>query len=235
MKYWLSLAGNPSNQSKNLQPSAAGPFLRRCLLLMKNIIVFFSLLLFAEFSSADSWGFPKEILRDEFLFGEVKLARVRDSTQNQAFPHYEIQIYRGASLEATIKGVSFEFVFADPKNHFFVGLSNSGLPGTALVFFNASGKILRLIEHRNFRPKYCRKSVTLLREWVHPEDPDLRFHKMKFEGYPHDVTVISFLACNGQRVTMRNAILEGMRSWIKETDEFKQENQDLYQVPSDFE
>src|SRR5688572_33508631 len=92
---------------------------------------------------ADSWRYPKELIKKEFEFGESKLVLEIDGTKSQAWPPHTLSIYAGDQLLAKYKNVGFDKVYASNDNKFFVGVSNSGIPGTAFVVFDAQGNLLR--------------------------------------------------------------------------------------------
>jgi hypothetical protein len=125
---------------------------------------------------ADSWSFPKKLIKKEFEFGDTKLVLEIDGTKNQGYPPHTLSIYSGDELVAKCQNIGFEKIYASDDNKFFVGVSNSGIPGTAFVIFDADGKLLREEKHR-FLPRelYTARSITLVRAWFDEENPDVKF------------------------------------------------------------
>jgi len=67
---------------------------------------------------------------------------------------------------AQYKNVGFEEVFASPDNEYFLGVSNSGIPGTAFVIFNKKGNLIREEKHGFMAMSiYTEMSITLHRTW----------------------------------------------------------------------
>lgn len=93
------------------------------------------------------------------------------------YPPHTLSIYAGDELLAKYKNVGFEKVYASKDNMFFVGVSNSGIPGTAFVIFDAQGNLLRELKHP-FLPHamYTSRSVTIMRVWYDGEDPEVEFN-----------------------------------------------------------
>lgn len=144
---------------------------------MKCVLsVFLVLVCSAAMLSADSWAFPKELAKKEFTFGESKFVLEVDGTRNQGFPPHTLSIYAGDRLLAKYQNVGFQKVYGSKDNKFFVGVSNSGIPGTAFVVFDAEGNLLREEKHR-FLPHalYTAQSVTLMRVWFDEKSPDVEF------------------------------------------------------------
>jgi hypothetical protein len=125
---------------------------------------------------ADSWMFPKKLIKNEHTFGDSKIVLEVDGTKDQGFPPHTLSIFTGDQLLAKYKNVGFEKVYSSMDNRFFVGVSNRGIPGTAFVVFDADGNLLREEKHR-FLPYelYTSQSVTLVREWYDEKNPDVEF------------------------------------------------------------
>jgi len=130
----------------------------------------------AATASADSWIFPKKLVTKNSEFGESKLVLEIDGTKDQAFPPHTLSVYGGGQLLAKYRNVGFHKVYASKDNKYFVGLSNSAIPGTAFVVFDAAGNLLREEKH-DFLPHamYTFRSITVLRVWFHEKNPDVEF------------------------------------------------------------
>lgn len=131
---------------------------------------------FTSFTFGDSWFFaPKKVTKNS-KFGDSKIVLEIDGTKDQQFPPHTLSIYRHGELVAKYPNVGFDQIFASPDNRFFVGLSNSGIPGTAFVVFDANGNLLREEKHR-FLPAaiYTRRSLTIDRTWFDSDNPEVEF------------------------------------------------------------
>ena len=139
-------------------------------------------------SYADSWEFEASVEEQEFVFGSTRVVRVVDSRLNQQHPDFRVDVYTNGELVGRFGGVHFEHIAASEDNQLFVGVSNRGLPGTAIIVFQASGALRALVNHntRVERLFYCEQSVTLQRVWFDPENPALRIHSGNY-GYELEV------------------------------------------------
>lgn len=125
---------------------------------------------------ADSWAFPKKLMKKEFEFGESKIVVEIDGRKSQGFPPHTLYIYAKGQLQAQYKNVAFDKVYTSEDNQFFVGASNTGIPGTAFVVFDAKGNLLREVKHRFVPPgMYTSQSITLIRRWFDEADPNVQF------------------------------------------------------------
>jgi hypothetical protein len=200
------------------------------------VIFSFAALFVCPATEADQWYFEKEVVEDSFEFGETTIVRTRDSTTNQLWPEYSIAIYQGDELMAKYKGVSFEFIFASEDNTDFIGLSNSGLPGTAFVWFRSSGTLNILMNHGHFEPDYCAKSVTINRHWLDRKNPDLRFEYETVDwGDGHVEKVIeqiSFIDCRGDRVNWASVYFEGIIRLAEQYQQMRLGTESVPEAPS---
>ena len=130
----------------------------------------------AATARADSWVFPKELIRKEFKFGGSRLVLEVDGTKDRGSPPHTLSIHAGDQLLARYRNVAFDRVYASKDNKFFLGVSNGGIPGTAFVVLDAEGNLLREEKHR-FLPHalYTSQSVTLVRVWFDEKDPGVEF------------------------------------------------------------
>jgi hypothetical protein len=191
---------------------------------MRIFQLLLSFLLLICFSSyADSWSFKKERKETEFVFGDTKIIKVVDTTNNSQYPDFQVLIYYKGELEAKYRGISFEFIYADKDNSTFVGLSNSGLPGNAVVVFGAQGHLDNVLYHERFVPEYCMRSVTVSKVWVDETDPKVEFSYAKIgEDYEY-IDEITFIDCNEKRVSLQHSYIKGIESKVKEFKKHQKE------------
>ena len=162
---------------------------------MKNILLLFLIVISID-AIADTWKFPKEVTSHEYDFGDVKVVTKRDGTKNQIMPVYTVEIYREGNLQALYKGISFDHVAADKQNAVFVGISNRGLPGTAIVIFDGFGNLKLLRNHNKKLFEYCSWSTTIDRTWYDYKNPDLKVI-YNDAGIP---TTIQVNSCKGKAI-----------------------------------
>lgn len=147
---------------------------------------------------ADSWRFPATVRSEVETHGDVTIRRIRDARKNQHFPDYTIEISRGQDLLARISGVSYEKLFAAPDNSFFVGLSNDGLPGTAVIVFDREGRLRLEVKHDFALFDYCEHSITRVRRWFDEENLAVSFKKdPRWGGY-----TVTLRTCRGKEVDL---------------------------------
>ena len=126
---------------------------------------------------ADSWSFETGISETEYKFGNVTIKRVIDATNNQRYPRFSVAIYKNEELKALYAGVSFEDIGASDDNGSFIGISNDGLPGTAIIIFNREGELILHVPH-NFSAlplNYCSETITRQRQWYDQDTPNISF------------------------------------------------------------
>ncbi len=124
----------------------------------------------------DSWAFEAKVTEKVYEFGKSKIVLKVDATKDQSWPEHTLSIYLDGKLMAQYKNVGFEQIFASPDNTFFLGVSNSGIPGTAFVIFDKEGNLIREEKH-NFMAMsiYTEISVTLDRQWYDAKNPTVEF------------------------------------------------------------
>lgn len=131
---------------------------------------------------ADSWSFPRELDRKAYPFGESRIVLEIDARKDTQYPDFILSIYLGEEMMAKYRNVGFEDLFPSPDNEYFLGLSNSGLPGTAFVIFDKRGRLIREEKHQFVDPSiHTSMSVTLHREWFDKKHPDVQweFHMQR--------------------------------------------------------
>ena len=126
-------------------------------------------------TSADMWRYPPEIATRSFSHGDVRVVLTTDARADQVSPDFLFEVFKGDAVVARIPGISFDSLFASNDNRVFLGVSNSGVPGTAVVVFADTGRLALLADHGLAEFDYCTKSVTLERVWFDEADPNVRF------------------------------------------------------------
>jgi hypothetical protein len=156
---------------------------------------------------ADSWKFdPVEKSRTE-TYGNIRIVQTVDGRENVRYPDFILSIHSGDQLLARYKGVRYQQLFAAPDHSLFVGLSNNGLPGTAVVVFDNRGNLLLEVKHGAAAFDYCDKSMTLVRRWYDDEKPDVQFIPDKEYGGYKAITVRD---CKGKTEDLQQLVL---RAW----------------------
>lgn len=165
--------------------------------------IFLALVLMASPSArADSWQYLPTVESQSFIHGNVRIVLTTDARVNQKYPDFLLEVFNGGQQVARIPGVSFDTLVPSPDHALFVGLSNSGLPGTAAIVFTDKGQVSLLVRHGFAEFDYCSKSVTLQRVWFDAENPDVRFRLGPNEPKPG----IFLRNCKGQDIELVGAV-----------------------------
>lgn len=160
-------------------------------------IALFGLLALQAIGSApaagDSVSFNKVLSEQYYAFGDIEFVRIYDGRGRR--PTWRVEVFRGGRRIATHPNASFEDIFANGANDLFVGISNFGIPGTALVQFDDDGNMLDWMDHSSLPT--CGESVTVLRNWYADERPQVVFEYTPTgaDAYATDVRV---LLCDGK-------------------------------------
>src|SRR3989442_6564906 len=96
---------------------------------------------------ADSWSYDPKASDREFKFGATRIVVTTDARENRKYPDFVLRIFSDQELRAQYRGIGFEQVFASPDNELFLGLSNRGIPDTAVVLFDKKGNLRLLATH----------------------------------------------------------------------------------------
>lgn len=156
----------------------------------------------APTARADTWRYPPTVESKVIRHGSVRIVLTTDARQDQWYPDFTLEVFKDDEQMARIPGVAFDKLFASQDNTLFVGLSNSGLPGTAVVVFTDQGRVILLAKHGFAEFDYCQRSVTLARVWFDAERPDVRFQIGSNDG-----KVGIFLRnCKGQEVELLDTV-----------------------------
>jgi hypothetical protein len=143
----------------------------------------------------------KEPIIKEFIFGDTKIIKTYQFTKDAPLGDHQIFIYFKGDLQASYRGLSFEFIVPDKNNSTFVALSNSSIPPVAAIVFTSNGHLNNLIYHRNLRHTYCNRTMTNL-QWTDKSDPEIEF-TYKILGNIEYIEDITFLNCDGDRVILK--------------------------------
>ena len=149
--------------------------------------------------SADTWFYNKDHSETwGFANDEFRISSVTDvKTRHEA--HEYLEIVSHGKVLAVLNGVGIDTLAASPDEALFVGLSNSGIPGSAVVIFNRKGEVLLLVPHRELRFDYCEESVSVVRTWHGSKAADVHFDE------DDQLAGISLLDCRGQRINLLQA------------------------------
>ena len=148
------------------------------------------------------------------MFGSVKVILTTDATKNQQWPEFTVRIFRDGVVQAQYRGIAFEQLFASPDRSTIVGLSNDGLPGTAIVVFGPSGDLRLLVNHGMAEFEYCDKSVTRRCVWFDEEKPEVQFD---FNDKKRESSGISLRDCRGNRVDLWAVALKAYNNALQRT------------------
>lgn len=169
---------------------------------------------FCTTAVADSWTFPAERVEKTFVFGDTKIVRIRDARTDQKFPEFTLQIFEKAQFRTQVQRVSFEQIFASPDQRVFVGLSNEGIAGTAVVVFDCHGSIVLLANHGIAQFDYCDESVTLVRRWYDETNPQVTFSS---DGKATGTSGITLRDCRGETVDLLDVVLKAYSTTFQRT------------------
>ncbi|HEX6398559.1 MAG TPA: hypothetical protein VFZ95_14135 [Steroidobacteraceae bacterium] len=150
--------------------------------------------LIAVASHADSWAFKDSVQTWRFADG-LRVDVITDAQRDGSANQY-VKIVRGSRVLGILNGVGFETLVESPDHRLYVGLSNTGLPGTAAVVFDHDGRVLLYASHWAGSFAYCRASVTIDRTWYDGKNPDVRFDDGK----------ITLNDCSGTRISLFEAV-----------------------------
>jgi hypothetical protein len=156
----------------------------------------------------DSWTIKAGKTVHRFAAG-FKVIVVNESARTPMAPRYYVRIKQGLRTIAHLEGLGFEVLAASPDERLFVGISNSGFPGTAAVVFDRQGNVLWERRHQGgfgMYPvlRYCQRSITRARVWFDDERPELQFGA---SGTPDSITL---RGCDGNRIHLVREFEEGV-------------------------
>jgi hypothetical protein len=144
-----------------------------------------------------------------FAFGDIRIEQSFDSTKDPMSPDFTLQVYDKEKLLLQLGDAAFDTFHASPDGGAFVGLSNSGWPGTAVIIFDRRGRILLLAEHRSARFNYCMETSTFLKQWYDAKDPKVTFPHVDFSSDKEPGITVK--DCRGKTVDLLDTVLEATK------------------------
>ena len=148
---------------------------------------------------AETWQYENKSTDKVKTFGDSRLTLTTDATNNQTFPEFTLRIHSHDTLQAQYRNVAYDNVFASSDNSVFVGLSNDGLPGTAIIVFDKRGNLRLELKHRFTNFPYCDFSGFRERVWYDNEKPNFEF---KFDPTGKNLQDMFVNDCNGKRISL---------------------------------
>jgi len=152
-------------------------------------------------ASADTVFYRDHTETWRFANDEFHVSSITDAETPRTARQY-LKIDSHGEVLAVLNGVGIDTLAASPDESLFVGLSNSGIPGSAVVIFNRKGEVLLLVPHGELRFDYCEESVSVVRTWHGSKAGDVHFDE---DG---QLAGISLLDCRGERINLLQAISE---------------------------
>jgi hypothetical protein len=162
------------------------------------LLLTLSLALGAPTVNADSWRYEKRSTDKVYEYGETKIILTVDATRNQLYPDFIVKVFKNGELMAQYRNVAFEHLAALRDASLFIGVSNDGLPGTAIVIFDKNGNLQLELKHDMAHFDYCSHSVTRVREWYSREKPDFSFDETTKE--------VRFRDCHEKLVSLKDVL-----------------------------
>jgi hypothetical protein len=135
---------------------------------------------------------PRRSVHTE-TFGDVQITQVYDTLTPESW-ELSVKVTKGDKLILYMRDALFEQFFASPNKRLFVGLSNSGWPGSAILVFDADGHIYTYARHSGAF-EYCQQTSTLLKYWYYHKKPAIEFPN--FETDPPKLTI---KGCRGNKL-----------------------------------
>ncbi|MHC4166307.1 MAG: hypothetical protein ACYSWQ_05065 [Planctomycetota bacterium] len=143
-----------------------------------RVAILVIVLLVSGITYADTWATHVTMQTQEYKFGQTRIVVEYGGQQPGygLFEYHAIKIYLNEELMALYRNVGFKEIYASEDNQFFVGVSNSGIPGTAFIVFDNKGNLIREVKHGYLgNDLYTMMSVTIIREWYNKDKPEIKF------------------------------------------------------------
>ena len=161
-------------------------------------------LLFSAQALADMPSMKRTKSERTTAFGDIRIKQSFNSMQDPMSPEFKLQVYHKGKLLLQLNDAAFDAFYAAPGGGAFVGLSNSGWPGTAVIIFDRSGRILLQARHGQAKFRYCSETSTFLKEWYDAKDPQVRFPQYQAgQNRPPGITIRD---CNGRTVDLLDVV-----------------------------
>lgn len=133
----------------------------------------------------------KDVRRESF--GDVEITQVYDTLTPESW-EISTKVTKRGKLILYLRNAQYQQFFSSPGHRVFVGLSNSGWPGSAILIFDDEGHIYASASHfRGF--DYCKWTSTILKEWYDDKNPSIEFPR--YEAPQRKFTV---RGCRGNRI-----------------------------------
>lgn len=138
-------------------------------------------------------------------FGAIKIIQSYNSIRDPMSPEFKVRVFKNGQLLLQLNDAYYENFFAAPNQLLFVGLSNSGWPGTAVIVFDDRGRILLLADHGASQFTYCEETSTLLKRWYDDDKPEVQFRTP--DVHKGIGPSISIRDCHGNMVNLLDTVL----------------------------
>ena len=155
-------------------------------------------------ASADMPSMQRVKQEQTYAFGDIRIKQTFNSMTDPMSPDFMVQVYKKDELLLQLKDAAYTTFHASPGNSVFVGLSNGGWPGTAVIIFNRDGKILLLADHNRTTFDYCMSTATLLRQWYDPTKVQLKFPR--YGRYTGAAPGITMRNCRGETIDLLDLV-----------------------------
>jgi hypothetical protein len=154
---------------------------------------------FADMPSMKRWKQEKT-----FSFGDIQIKQSFNSMKDPMSPEFKVRVYEKGRLLLQLNDAAYDAFFPSPDGGAFVGLSNSGWPGSAVIIFDRHGRILLLAEHGLARFNYCGETATFVKEWYDSKDPQVHFPIFRIgSGRTPGITLKS---CRGETIDLLDEV-----------------------------
>lgn len=154
---------------------------------------------------ADQWQFPPERTVETFNVNGLTIEKVVDTTENQIYPDYYTNIYRGDVEVASYKNLTFQYLKAFNDGKFIFAGTNSGLSRFAHFVLDSEGGLVIAKAHHSDGIEYCGTTVSLVREWLPDNDVEIveTYQTESIESFDGEIDEYTYLEsaaikmCNG--------------------------------------
>lgn len=138
-------------------------------------------------------------------FGAIKIIQSFNSMREPMSPEFKVRVFKNDKLLLQLNDAYYENFFAAPNQLLFIGLSNSGWPGTAVIVFDDRGRILLLADHDASKFAYCKETSTMLKQWYDDDNPEVQFQiPDASKGIAPSIMIRD---CNGKMVNLLDTVL----------------------------
>lgn len=175
---------------------------------MRNLVMKIFLIILISLSSVSVGICDKirpitQVVETIYEFGEFEVVKIIPITSD-----YTIKLFKENVLLTTFIDASFNHISASKNNEVFIGISNTGEPGTAFIIFNSKGDLLVEVKHDLDRHHYCHMSIWYTRIWYDNDNPGIRFVYTEDDEFK-DIVVNG---CNGKEIKIIENIVMGEKN-----------------------